>query len=712
MAKRAKQSPPAPLAAPGGWGPAWSAAGFAVAAAVLLYSGARPIVDTDLWYHLAYARQMLESGRLTLDHTAFSWTPSDNAVIYCAWFSQLGLYGLHQLFGLPALFVLRYAVLAVPIAAAGVLAYQGGVIRHPLTWALALVAVLMSSAAMFIKPQLISYALMTATVLLWMMVRRRGDDAWRWLYALPVLMLVWVNTHGGFIVGLAYLGIALAGEHVNAWLSPSRAASPVLRRHLLGALALCAVAVFATPYGWRYPAQFFTVSLPAVDLAAVREYDSIFAPAQRGLRYLEYGAAAAALLLALAARRRLRDIDWALVFTNLAFAGLYAYYVRLTFFWAPVALLSGIALLAERPRWCWPESPGSRRAISAAIVAATLLLAFGAVRADGRTPVVGGWRGFGNGYWNPEEEAEYIARHFQGVRLGNDYNAGGYLIWRLWPGTRVFMDARYFPYRSWFADYLRLETTDGIDQLLQRFPADVWCIELLLPKTVAWFRTSPAWEPAFYGSSAVVFVKRGTALPGGRLQTGSGIGEIRNLYQALLVLAFAFDVRDLPGAERVVAGMERRFDAEHERPVVAGARTALDGVLAHQRGDHENAVRLLTDVAAAYQGVPAAALLDSALQLTARHWQADDVAQALRLARFAAQIAPQSPVSRYNAGVIGWWQQQQSPNAGDLAWREDLTTFLALAPRDDPGLARPVDTATRIVQGQGTGRPVVLTPGR
>jgi hypothetical protein len=654
---------------------------------------------------------MLDAGRLTLDHTAFSWTPSDNAVIYCAWLSQLGLYGLYQLYGLPALFTLRYAVLAAPLAAAGILAWRTGTLRHPLTWVLALLGVLMSSAAMFIKPQLISYALTTALVLMWLLIRRGGDRSGGWAYALPVLMVIWVNGHGGFTIGLVYLAVALGGEYLNAWLSPSHAAHPRVRRHLLYAVALCGVAVFVTPYGWRYPLQFFTISLPAIDLQAVREYDSIFAPSQRGLRYVEYGAAAAGLIAALAVRRRRDDIDWALVFTNLVFAAMYAYYVRLTFFWAPVVLLSGVALLAERPRWCWPTSSGSRRALGIATVAASVLLAASAIRSDMLTPVVGGWRGFGNGYWNPEEEADYIARHFPGAKLGNDYNAGGYLIWRLWPGNRVFMDARYFPYRSWFPDYLRLETTDGIDRLLRRFPADVWCVELLLPKTVAWFRSSPEWEPAFYGASAAVFVKKGTPLPGGRLESGTGIGEIRNLYQALLVLAFAFDVHDFPSAERVVAGMERRFDAGHERPVVAGARRALDGVVAHQRGEFDQAVRLLIDVAPSYQGAPAAALLDSTLQLTARRWQSNDVSGALEMARLAVQVAPQSAVSRYNAGVIGWWQQRQAPGAAE-AWRRDLEAFLGLGRPTDPALVQAIDTATRIVKGLESNRPAVLTPAR
>ena len=33
----------------------------------------------------------------------------------------------------------------------------------------------------------------------------------RWLWALPLLMLVWVNVHGGFLVGFVLLGIFLLG---------------------------------------------------------------------------------------------------------------------------------------------------------------------------------------------------------------------------------------------------------------------------------------------------------------------------------------------------------------------------------------------------------------------------------------------------------------------------------------------------------------------
>jgi hypothetical protein len=55
---------------------------------------AEPIHDGDLFWHMAYARQMLERGTLHLDHAAFSWMPEASDVIYCSWLSQLAFYAL------------------------------------------------------------------------------------------------------------------------------------------------------------------------------------------------------------------------------------------------------------------------------------------------------------------------------------------------------------------------------------------------------------------------------------------------------------------------------------------------------------------------------------------------------------------------------------------------------------------------------------------
>lgn len=691
-------------------GTAWAALALVLSLGLGAYLWATPIVDTDLWFHLAYARQMAATGSLQADHTAFSWTPSDNAVIYCAWIAQAVLYGTYKLGGIPGLVALRYAILAASIGALAALAHRLGVLRHPLAVLVLVLTMLLSGGAAFIKPQLFSYAFMTAIVVLWHFLSQPAPRREAWAYALPLLMLVWVNTHGGFVMGLAFLGAALTGDLLNARLSPGLALPPTVRRQVWMAAALCAAAIFVTPYGWRYPAQFVSVDLPALDLRAVREYDTIFAPSQRALHYVEYGAGMAALLLlALAISRARAGFDWSIALTNLLFAGLYAYYVRLTFFWAPVAAASIFTLVSRHESLASPIRPASRR-VAVACLVASLALASHAILAPPQAVTVGSWVGFGNGYWNPEEEAEYVAQHFPTARIGNDYNSGGYLIWRLWPANRVFMDARYFPYRSWFQEYLGLESGGRVGAVVEKYRADLWCVSLMLPQTIAWFRASPEWTPAFYGSSAVVFVRSGTALPGGGMQSGARIGEIRNLLQAETVLALAFDLRDFAGAARVLSGMEQRFTAPRDRPVVTAARIAYDGLSAHASGDHEAAVRLLSVVAPAYQGTPAAALMESALAQTIRLWQNGDGPGALAAARVAARMASQSPMARYNAGAIGWWIARQSPARSDGLWQADLTAFLRIAPPGDSALAPAATVAREMLEGRAVSRPFILAP--
>lgn len=703
-AGRVAQSPASPAA----WSPWWAAAGVAILTVCIALLCAKPVGDSDLWYHMAYGRQMLETGTLRLDHTTFSWTPTENAIIYCAWVAQLLFLALYEALGLGALFATRYLVFAAAFAAMAWLAWRMRVVAHPLVWLVATLTLLMSSGAFFLKPQLLSFGLMTALVVVCAWIRHRGDDAAPLVIALPVLMLIWVNTHGGFVVGLAYLAAFGLGEAVNLVASPSQALSPFMRKRLAIAAVACVAVAALTPYGLAYPRQFFTVELSALDLSAVRDYDSIFAAAQRPLRYVEYGAGAAAIVGLLVVARLVRgSLDWSLVAANVLFAGMYAYYVRLTFFWAPIVLVSVIVLLADGPAWLWPATNQRRRWLGALATIATLALGGHAVRADAATPVVGSWRGFGNGYWNPEAEAEYLAQHFPVETLGNDYNSGGYLLWRLGPKTKVFIDARYFPYRSWFQDYLTLETTQGIEPLLKQYPADVWCVSLHLPRTVEWFRRSPDWTPAFYGSSAAIFVRRGTPVPEGGLHAAPAVADIKNLYQAIVVTAFAFDVNDLDGAARVVAGMEARFTSDNDRRVVAGARTALDGLAAHARGDHANAIRLLSSIAEAYQGTPAAALADSAMADAQRLWLAGDDARALASAQLAARFAPQSPAARYNAGAFGWWLQQ-SGGGTDGSWRLHLDAFTRM-PATSGGHATALEAARAMLSGAQQTRPFVLT---
>src|ERR1700686_2384402 len=87
----------------------------------------------------------------------------------------------------------------------------------------------------------------------------RGDDGAGWLWALPLMMLVWVNVHGGFLVGFVLLGIFLLGAMWTWFRARENRIAEVLEkisagkrvRTLAAVGLLSGVASLVNPYGWK-----------------------------------------------------------------------------------------------------------------------------------------------------------------------------------------------------------------------------------------------------------------------------------------------------------------------------------------------------------------------------------------------------------------------------------------------------------------------------
>jgi hypothetical protein len=84
---------------------------------------------------------------------------------------------------------------------------------------------------------------------------------------------------------------------------------------------------------------------------------------------------------------------------------------------------------------------------------------------------VGAWSGIARGKffqfreaaWAfPAEAADFLKAHRISTPLFNTYEHGGYLIWRLWPDQRVFIDGRALS-ESVYEDYRRVLHNTGSD---------------------------------------------------------------------------------------------------------------------------------------------------------------------------------------------------------------------------------------------------------
>lgn len=692
---------------------------------------AEPVRDGDLWWQMAYGRYLLQHKTLITDHTIFSWGPSVKDLIYCSWLSEIFLYLLYLIGGLSSLFMFRYACLGLFVLLFWREARKRGISGQPMVWLVCLLGLLMSYTAAFIRPDIFSYVLMSLMVWTAWQIKSPSNNGKWYCYLLPLLLLIWVNSHGGFIFGVAFLSILLIGETLNVLLASEHALNSDLRRHFYAALSLCALAVFITPYGWNYPVQLtkdiLLGGIKINELESISDFASIFHPQASLLHFKEYLIVAIVILLVLFWRQRGKGkTDWTLVLANLAFAWLYTRFLRSTHYWAMIFALSCLSLLAADRSSIESPKKNIHPIVSVAICLLGLLVGARAIYDAECRPFAQRWCGFGNSYQNPVPEAEFIKQNLSKYRLGNDYNSSGYLIWALWPETKVFYGPPLYSPQPWSNDYLNFLNGRDPEGFTRKFPFEVWCISYSYERVVDFFRYSPEWELAFYGPSAAVFVRKDVVALPFQPQTpaAGGIENIRNLNQAIRVLKFAISINDLCAARKIAAGIEQNFKCPNQHNLVLACQQLVKGMVAYYRRDYKRSAEYLQLCQESKLLTNETALVKSYLYLTAKKYKSGDYRQALRYAQAAQAIAPDNLYAAFNAGVLCWYTERtvnhdnklfESKSPEDFnrpveSCRRHLATFLKIV---DGRFAVPEQvalTARKILNETYEGLPRVIVP--
>jgi hypothetical protein len=222
---------------------------------VLLVAVARmPILTPDVWWHLATGRLLTQEGMPRRD--PFSYTLGDRSWTVHEWLADRLLYASFESAEFLGVVLLR----AVLITAALALAYAAARLRGRVLWCLALLipAAWATQRNWLDRPQLWSFVL--APLVLWVLEAHRSGRR-RIVYALPPLFALWVNLHGGFMLGLGMVALWVAGELWRA--RTTRAARAGLRSLIVAALlaAACTVANPNTFRGAMYPLQYVASGL-------------------------------------------------------------------------------------------------------------------------------------------------------------------------------------------------------------------------------------------------------------------------------------------------------------------------------------------------------------------------------------------------------------------------------------------------------------------
>ncbi len=383
-----------------------AAAGFTLAVGF-------PSGDPDTYWHLASGQWMLDH-REILRTDLFSSTVSGQPYSVGEWLGEIVLALVFNAGSWAGLAIFRALLVAVAAFFLARLSRRGGA---PLVAALLVVvwALVSSKARLTDRPALFTFVLFPVVLDLLYSARAGSRRA---LVAIPPLILLWANLHGGYAVGialvLAFTIEALARRRPDAVpLALTLGASFVLSFVDPETFGVAGAAAHALA-----PPRFIAEELPPDVLEPSGFIFAAFVLATLGIALLYGGGLLEALLfvpllwLGLSAQRHLGYFIFAA--TPFVAAGAARIYARLR--------PSGAVFR--------PLPPPAAASLALLLVAGALASAIGAPR-------------------DPDEHA-YPAGAVAALKTGsgtllNEYDWGGFLIYRV-PERKVFVDGRLFPY--------------------------------------------------------------------------------------------------------------------------------------------------------------------------------------------------------------------------------------------------------------------------
>jgi len=473
----------------------------------------RRVWGVDFWWQYRTGRYVVEHGWPSVD--VFSYTVAGEPWIELRWLYCLAQYVIVERLGVEALVALKwlailaaFALVTVPVLRARPL---------PATSLVLSVAILATSQRFFVRPELVTYVLFGLFVLI---VRRYRSNRTRWIWALPVLQILWVNSHTLFVLGPLLVGLLLFVTAAGAWFSRSERGiedvGPAQLGLLSGVLGATMLACLVNPYGWEgvvFPFRLFgQIRGDSVFNQVIEEFRGPFLVgfSFTAVRYYTVLIALAAVSVGINWRRL--DPFWTLLCASQFYLSLLA--VRNIPLFALAAVPFILDNLARSDGWAARESrwrvPASRLACVVTIVGCgwySLGLAtdrFNLHQNDSNQ--------FGAGlatHRYPRGAVDYLERAGIDGRILSTMGEAAYLLARDRP---VFIDPRLEVYgETWLRRYLALQQDPAaFAAAVREFDIRV----LLVPLRSNLIRAAlvqPEWSLVYFDEVAAVFV-RGDAL--------------------------------------------------------------------------------------------------------------------------------------------------------------------------------------------------------
>jgi hypothetical protein len=413
---------------------------FLVVFLVLTFSsaGKNMLADADTGYHIRAGDYILET-RTIPKHDIFSYHSPPIPWTAHEWLSEVIMAVLHRISGLTGVVIFFSLLISLTYALLfrNMRAYQRNIVFDVLIILLVLVS---SQIHWLARPHIFSLLLM---VVWYHLLDSYQNDRGGRLILLPLIMLLWVNLHGGYLTGFILTGVYLLGNLVGYFRSmeEERERSFWKVKCLVYVIVACLVVSLVNPYGYRILLFPFRLVSDTYIMDNVNEFLSPNFHKPMPFKYL--------LLLfvtILAVSKRPLDfieVVLVLLFTNMALFS--ARYIPLfAIVVAPIMSKQAESMITIAPENGWISSLKKRAGRIAKIdslakgygwpVAGVVLVIF--LVASGRIEFRFDKK------IKPVAAVEFLMKeHIDGHMYDND-EFGDYLIYATYPRYKVFFDGR------------------------------------------------------------------------------------------------------------------------------------------------------------------------------------------------------------------------------------------------------------------------------
>ena len=467
----------------------------------IFFISLRPIVDPDFWWHLRTG-QLIDQTREVPHTDPFSFTANGKQWVTHEWLSEFFIFESFKLGG----YGLLIFMFSVVVTKSFLFVYlRCDKASKPYIAGFTLLLGAVTSAPIWgVRPQM--FTLLFTSIFLFLLDRYRRNGNFMTLIPIPMITILWVNLHAGYIIGIAIVIIYIFGyllEDTILRYGRKEKIDVVTQKSLWILFSILIISVLATllnPTGFRiliYPFQTLTDSAMQ---SYIKEWFSpdfhqmIWQPfavmillligvGMIGNRSISITKILLTLVFGYGALRSVRNIPLFAIVVIPVLAEQFNYLIK-------------IKLNAQKQnRYFRYIAPIIISAIAVVMVLVFIRLPNNQQKSEAET--------------FPKDAVDWIIENKPKGNIFNSYNWGGYIIWRLYPENLVYIDGRADLYGEEFvSNYAEIYyTKPGWEEKLNQENIRIVFVESDSNLADA-IRQSSTWKKLFEDNISVIFSRK------------------------------------------------------------------------------------------------------------------------------------------------------------------------------------------------------------